>query len=399
MQGNLDQAKKALKQAQTLEPNSAEVRYNQAMIAVSEGSLDQAATLLQQLAASTEKKDGNYTEDEKNNRGIFLYRLARVYRDQNKTAEAIATYKQIIALGGDNAERGYQGEIDAYNDARMLPQAMAAAEEAVKTLPKSATMKLTLANQLVESGKTKQGIDLAKAQLNGSKQDRTVWLTLAQLYTRSRQWKKAGEAIDRVAKQGESKQDTALVYFLRGALAERQKRIDTSVKLFEQSLALDPDNALTLNYLGYTLANHDLKLNEALHLTEHAVRLDPMNGAYLDSLGWAHYKLGQYEQAEKTLKRAVALMPTDPTVRDHLGQVYASTGHLHEAVAQWQSSLANYARSAPADASPSDVKKVRERLDKAKQKLAHEESSEQRQGHSNSQPGADPSAPNNSASH
>jgi hypothetical protein len=68
------------------------------------------------------------------------------------------------------------------------------------------------------------------------------------------------------------------------------------------------------------------------------------------------------------------LIPKDPTVHDHLGEVYASTGHLQQAVAQWESSLANYADSAPADAEPADVNKVRKRLDKAKVKLAKEDS-------------------------
>lgn len=85
------------------------------------------------------------------------------------------------------------------------------------------------------------------------------------------------------------------------------------------------------------------------------------------------YKLGQYQLAEQTLQKAIALMPKDPTVHDHLGEVYASTGHLQAAVAQWESSLANYADSAPADADPADVSKVRKRLDKAKVKLAKEE--------------------------
>jgi Tfp pilus assembly protein PilF len=164
-----------------------------------------------------------------------------------------------------------------------------------------------------------------------------------------------------------------LIYFLRGALQERQKHIDAAEQQFRQSLTVDPNNALTLNYLGYMLADHGVKLNEALQFVEHAVKLDPENGAYLDSLGWVHYKLGQYALAEQTLERAISLIPTDPTVRDHLGEVYASTGQLQQAVSQWEASLKNYANSAPADAEAADVNKVRKRLDKAKTKLAKEE--------------------------
>jgi tetratricopeptide (TPR) repeat protein len=373
-QGHLKQAAAALDRAKALNPDSPEVKYNEALIAEAQGHLDQAAEVLQQLADSTHHVSEKYTSDEKNNRAIFLDRLATVYRDQNKTQKAVDVYKEMIALGGDDAERGYQGEVDAYRDAKMLPEATAAAQQAVQALPKNVDLQLTLAGQLADTGKVKDGVALAKAQLNGSKQDRVVWLTLAQIYTRLHKWKDAALAVDQAQKLSTTKQQNSLIFFLRGALQERQKHIDAAEQQFRQSISLDPKNALALNYLGYMLADHDQKLPEALQLVEHAVKLDPENGAYLDSLGWVHYKLGQYELAEETLQRAIALIPKDPTVHDHLGEVYASTGHLQQAVAQWQSSLANYASSAPADAEPADVNKVRKRLDKAKVKLAKEDS-------------------------
>ncbi len=372
-QGHLNKAEAALQRAKALDPDSVEVHYNEAMIDEAQGHLNQAATLLQQLADSTKHSNEQYTADDKNNRAIFLDRLATVYREQNKTSQALDVYKEMIALGGHDAERGYQGEVDAYREAKMLPQATAAAEQAVQALPKNTDLQLSLAGQLVDTGKVKEGVALAKAQLNGSKKDRVVWLTLAQIFTRLHKWKDASSAIDQAEKLGNSKQDMGLIYFLRGALQERQKHLDAAEEQFRQSLAVDPNNALTLNYLGYMLADHGLKLTEALQFVEHAVKLDPENGAYLDSLGWVHYKLGQYALAEQTLEKAITLIPTDPTVHDHLGEVYASAGNLQQAVLQWQSSLKNYANSAPADAEPSDVNKVRKRLDKAKLKLAKEE--------------------------
>ncbi len=373
MRGHLDKSQAALDHAKALDPDSVEVHYNEAMLDQAQGHLNEAATLLQQLADSTKHANEQYTADEKNNRAIFLDRLAAVYRDQNKTSDAINTYQEIIALGGSDAERGYQGEVDTYREAKMFPQATAAAEQAVKTIPKNVGLQLTLAGQLVDTGKVKEGVALAKAQLNGSKQDRVVWLTLAQIFTRLHRWKDASSAIDEAQKLNASPPDMGLIYFLRGALQERQKHIDAAEQQFRQSLTVDPNNALTLNYLGYMLADHGVKLNEALQFVEHAVKLDPENGAYLDSLGWVHYKLGQYALAEQTLERAISLIPTDPTVRDHLGEVYASTGQLQQAVSQWEASLKNYANSAPADAEPADVNKVRKRLDKAKTKLAKEE--------------------------
>jgi tetratricopeptide (TPR) repeat protein len=131
---------------------------------------------------------------------------------------------------------------------------------------------------------------------------------------------------------------------------------------------------MTLNYLGYMLADKGIRLPEALKLIRKAVDLEPTNGAYLDSLGWAYFKLGQYEEAEENLRKAVERDQTDPTVHDHLGELYEKTGRIRLAAAQWELSLAEYAKSAPADVEPGDVAKVQRKLESARVKLAKQES-------------------------
>ena len=101
-----------------------------------------------------------------------------------------------------------------------------------------------------------------------------------------------------------------------------------------------------------------------------AVDLDPQNYAFLDSLGWVYYKAGQYPQAERYLREAIERSSSDPTVHDHLGEVYEKTGRLKLAVEQWERSMTEYAHSLPADADPEDVSKVQHKLQNARVKLA-----------------------------
>ncbi len=105
-----------------------------------------------------------------------------------------------------------------------------------------------------------------------------------------------------------------------------------------------------------------------------AVELDPQNGAYLDSLGWVYFKTGQYAQAEENLRKANERMNTDPTVHDHLGEVYEKTGKLKMAVAQWERSMTEYAHSLPADADPEDVQKVQHKLEECAREAGEAES-------------------------
>jgi Flp pilus assembly protein TadD len=131
---------------------------------------------------------------------------------------------------------------------------------------------------------------------------------------------------------------------------------------------------MTLNYLGYMLADKGKQLPEALKLIRKAVELEPMNGAYLDSLGWVYFKMGEYELAEENLRQAVERDQTDPTVHDHLGELYEKTGRFRLATAQWELSLAQFAKSAPVDVEQAEVAKVQKKLESARVKLARQES-------------------------
>ena len=231
-----------------------------------------------------------------------------------------------------------------------------------------------LAGELADQGKVDEGLNLAKGLLNNTNDDRSVWLTLGQMYTRLHRWKDAEDALDKASALTTKKEDRIYLFFLRGALAERQKHYEPAEDYFRQALDLDPTNAMALNYLGYMLADKGTKLPEALKMIRKAVELDPMNGAYLDSLGWAYFKMGQYELAEENLRQAVARDQTDPTVHEHLGDLYEKTGRIRLAAAQWQLSLAAFSKSLAPDVEPADVAKLQRKLESARVRLAKEDS-------------------------
>lgn len=370
--GHYEPALATLKKAQELATDSDEITYNEALTLDALGRYSESEALLRKLVASSAKPDNHYADNDKINRSIFLDRLANVEREQNKTQAAVDAYKQMILLGGDYAERGYQGEVDAYRDAKEYDKATEIARAAAQALPKK-PMKLMLAAQLADTGKPDEGIALAKGLLQHNNEDRDVYQALAQIDTRLRRWKNASDDIDQAAAvPGGGDDDTRYILFLRGELEERQKHFDAAEDYFRKLLALDPNNSMTLNYLGYMLADRGVKLSDALAMLQKAVQLDPQNYAYLDSLGWAYFKLGQYPLAEENLRKASERVSTDPTVHDHLGELYEKTGRLRLAVAQWDQSLAQYARTVPADVDESDVSKVQKKLETAKVRLARE---------------------------
>jgi tetratricopeptide (TPR) repeat protein len=371
IQGHYDEALATLQKAKTAQPqDSLELSYNEALTYDALGKYDQATDILTGILASSARPDGKYSEQEKGNRDLFLDRLGIIYREENKTTEAVAAYKQMADFGGEYAARAYQGEVDSYRDAHQWKEATAAAAAAAAAMPKDHGVQLMYAGQLADTGKVEEGLTLAKAQLNGTPDDRDVEEALAQIYTRIKRFKEASDQIDKAEARPSKAEEKWYLPFLRGTLYDREKMYDQAEVQFRKSLAIDPQNAMVLNYLGYMLADQGEKLPEALVMIRKAVDLDPQNGAYLDSLGWVYFKTGQYPQAEENLRKANERMNTDPTVHDHLGEVYEKTGKLKMAVSQWERSMTEYAHSLPVDADPADVQKVQHKLENARVKLA-----------------------------
>jgi len=134
------------------------------------------------------------------------------------------------------------------------------------------------------------------------------------------------------------KANTQPLYF-RGICYEREKQWDKAEADFKRVLEIEPENADALNYLGYTWVDRGENLTEAFDMIRKAVELEPNSGAITDSLGWAHYKLGQYQEAKSKLEDAVALSPSSATIIDHLGDVYWKLGRFREAGYQWERAL------------------------------------------------------------
>lgn len=372
--GKFDLALDNLKKAESMVQDVVEVPYNIAVVYQAQGRYDEAIQVLQTLLKKSEKADGSYTQGEKNNRTVFLERLGTIYRDNNNNPQALETFRKMLALGDENAVRGYQEIIDTYRETKQWQQATDAAKEAVQKLPNDRNLRMVYASQLADMGQADAGLQQVKALLKGTPEDREVYIALAQMYSRLKQWPDAETALNQAEQLSTKDDEKAYVKYLRGSTYERQKKYEQAEDMFRQVLNIDPQNAGVLNYLGYMLADRGVKLDEALTMIKKAVDLDPSNGAYLDSLGWAYYKVGKYELAEDSLLKASQRIGTDPTVQDHLGDLYQKTGRLKLAAAHWEHALAEWNKTVAAEVDPTDVARVQKKLESAKMKLAKEDS-------------------------
>jgi len=89
----------------------------------------------------------------------------------------------------------------------------------------------------------------------------------------------------------------------------------------KHSLKINPDDAYVLNYLAYSWLERNHRINEAIDMLEIAYKKEKDDPYIIDSIGWAYYLIKDFVKAEKLLKRAVELMPDDPIVNDHYGDI------------------------------------------------------------------------------
>jgi len=129
------------------------------------------------------------------------------------------------------------------------------------------------------------------------------------------------------------------ILYRRGSSYERMGDYKNSDKDLLKSLEINPDDAYVLNYLAYSWLERDYKIDESLQMLEKAYQAKSNDPYIIDSIGWAYYLINDYIKAEKFLRRAVELMPADPTVNNHYGDILWKLNRKIQARYFWKNVL------------------------------------------------------------
>ncbi|MDO7897373.1 tetratricopeptide repeat protein [Pseudomonas citrulli] len=158
-----------------------------------------------------------------------------------------------------------------------------------------------------------------------------LYLIEAETLSANNQGDKAWNVLQQALKQYPD--DLNLLY-TRAMQAEKRNDLGQMEKDLRLIIQRDPDNAMALNALGYTLSDRTTRYDEAKVLIEQAHQINPEDPAVLDSLGWVNFRLGNLDEAERLLRQALERFP-DQEVAAHLGEVLWANGKQREARQIW----------------------------------------------------------------
>ena len=167
-----------------------------------------------------------------------------------------------------------------------------------------------------------------------------ILFDIANFYKKSEDYKEAIKYYTKIISNLDDSSDVKSdILYRRGGSYERLKNYEEADKDLLHALKISPDDAYILNYLAYSWLERDYKINEAIEMLEIAYASKNNDPYIIDSIGWAYYLIDDYLKAEKFLKRAVELMPDDPIVNDHYGDILWKLGRKIQARYFWANVL------------------------------------------------------------
>ena len=287
-QNRMDDAKVEFSSLVQQFPDDDELRYSLALVCLEAKAWDEAVGYLEDLIARGSHVDSAHLN------------LGRVYEERNDPQNALAEYAQV-GPGND-----YLPAQLRQSDILMSNGSVAEASKRLATA-REAQPDYAIQLYLIE----------AETLANNNQSDRA--------------WQVLGQALKQYP-------DDLNLLYTRAMLAEKRDDLSQMEKDLRAIIKREPDNAMALNALGYTLSDRTTRYAEAKVLIERAHTLNPEDPAVLDSLGWVNYRLGNLDEAERLLRQALERFP-DHEVAAHLGEVLWANGKQREARKVWSKAL------------------------------------------------------------
>ncbi|MGB1110552.1 MAG: tetratricopeptide repeat protein, partial [Gammaproteobacteria bacterium] len=311
-----------VKRARKLNPDNQKLRMTHARLLLRDDRREEAKQEFQALVDDVPDNDD----------AVYALALMALRSDSPEQAEDL--FKRLMELGKRKDEAAfYLGTLE--RDRQRYGEALKYFRE-VKSGDLRVDAELQMAQVLADQG----DVDAARANLAALRERDAELMPRAFLVEAEilRKLERLDESMSVYnLAVGRFPDNTDLLY-ARALLGEAMGDLGILERDLKRVLEIDEDNVNALNALGYTLADRTERYEEALSLIERALEQRPEDAAILDSMGWVQFKLGNIEEAERYLRRALKA-DFDGEIAGHLGEVLMQQGRQDEANAIWDEAL------------------------------------------------------------
>lgn len=266
----------------------------------------------------------------------LLYTLGLLSLESQRLDDAEKYMMMLVRL--DEREGEAQYYLGRINENRKLYEDAIEWYRKVHVGEYSFDARLRIADMLGTLGRTDEAVEHLDAMLKGSQSDSTlvrIYIAKGELLRGARRYQQAMDIYNTALEIVPGNSD---LLYARALVAEKLGRIDQLEADIRTILTTEPDNAHALNALGFTLADQTSRYQEAYGYLERAIEIMPDDPAIIDSWGWVHYRLGEYDEAIRLLRKALSRFD-DAEIAAHLGEVLWVNGERDEARSVWQKAL------------------------------------------------------------
>ena len=133
---------------------------------------------------------------------------------------------------------------------------------------------------------------------------------LYSLYMEKKEYKKAYALTQKILKTSKDPKwyaESAIAQYETLKNKDDKKSLNKIVKKFEKALELGVEDAVYLNYYGYTLIDKEIDVKKGIKIIKKVLKQEPENSYYMDSLAWGEYKLGNCNKAYPLMKKVVEI--------------------------------------------------------------------------------------------
>lgn len=267
------------------------------------------------------------------------YETARRLEADGNWQQAEQTWRAVLKLAGNDA-RAWTNLGVALNRQEKTAEAIDAWKQAIALDPKLPGPYFNVGLTLVRKGEYAEAVSPLRQTLRIEPNNDGARRALAMALMGIEKFPEASRELAQLLFR--SPKDAALLELAAKSFLQ-QRRYQEATVVLQRRLQLPDTTAFLFSQYGDALDGAG-RTPEALEAYRKAVELDPESTLTRYGLGYLHWKLYQYEEAERQLLEVLRREPNDPRASFTLGDLYLTRGEPKRALPLLEVARAAYPR-------------------------------------------------------